>query len=142
MTGIAHSPVLSVPGVPTCRTKPLIQHLHPRQIAVQQNGQKRGGTPPTSRPLGVKPYLGQLPQTLPGQDQMAVLEPVFDSRVDGFVEQHGETNQFGHAADVQLFHQAAAMFFNRLNTEAEFSCHHLIRVTGHHQTHDIVLARG
>ena len=56
--------------------------------------------------------------------------------------QQREANQFRHAANVQLLHQAAAMFFNRFDAQAELAGHDLVRIAGDDEPHDVVLAIG
>jgi hypothetical protein len=45
-----------------------------------------------------------------------------------FSEQ-GKAHQFGHTADAQLLHQAAAMFFNRLDAQAQLAGHNFVCIT-------------
>src|SRR4051812_1568916 len=61
------------------------------------------------------------------------------STVYRFIDQHRKPDQLGHAANVQLFHEAAAMLFNGFNTEAQLSSHYLVRVARHDKAHHIVL---
>ena len=96
-------------------------HLHPRQNAMQQMA-RNGGEPcsygedvwrlnPTSR------NCVQIVST--NSSTLGKIKPSIRPWLAlSISHRQSEPNQLGHAADVQLLHQTAAMFLNRLDTEA------------------------
>jgi len=91
-----------------------------------ENGRDRRVSPATRSSLGSGNPTSEL--RLPTALAVCDGGSISASSVAGLVDEHSEPDQLGHAAGIQLLHQAAPMFLNRFDTEAQFSSHYLIGV--------------